>query len=68
LSKEAEKRIRELEDKEAKSNFDIGRFYERQKIYNSAKLYYDFIIENYPKSSWAAKALERLQVIERKKR
>lgn len=66
LSKEAEKTIEELKEKEAKSNFDIGYFYERQKIYNSAKLYYNFVIENYPKSIWAAKSLERLQAMEKK--
>jgi outer membrane assembly lipoprotein YfiO len=68
LSKEAERNIEELKEKEAKSNFDIGFFYERQKIYDSAKLYYNFVIENYPKSIWAAKAFERLQALEKKKR
>jgi outer membrane protein assembly factor BamD len=68
LSRDAEKNIEDLKEKEAKSNFDIGFFYERQKIYDSAKLYYNFVIENYPKSIWAAKALERLQTLERKKK
>ncbi|MCM8782824.1 MAG: outer membrane protein assembly factor BamD [Candidatus Omnitrophica bacterium] len=68
LSKEAEKNIQELREKEAKSNFDIAYFYERQKVYNSAKLYYNLVIENYPKSIWAAKALERLQTLEKRGR
>lgn len=67
LSPEAEKRIEQLKEKEAESNFNIGRFYEKQKAYESAKIYYNDIINNSPKSAWAAKALERLQVIERRK-
>ncbi|MCM8799111.1 MAG: outer membrane protein assembly factor BamD [Candidatus Omnitrophica bacterium] len=67
LSKEAEENIQSLKEREAKSNFDIGFFYEKQKVYDSAKLYYNFVIENYPKSIWAAKSLERLQALEKKK-
>jgi len=68
LSREAEKNIQELKEKEAKSNFDIAQFYEKQKIYSSAKLYYNFVLENYPKSIWAAKSLEHLQALERKRK
>jgi outer membrane assembly lipoprotein YfiO len=68
LSREAEDNISKLKDKEAESSFDIGRFYERQKVYDSAKIYYNHVIENYPQSIWAAKSLERLQFMERKKK
>ena len=67
LSRDAEKTIGQLKDKEAESSFSIARFYERQKAYAAAKVYYNDLINNYPDSSWSAKAMERLQVMEKKK-
>lgn len=67
LSRDAEKNINQLKEKEAQSNYNIGRFYEKQMAYEAAKIYYNDVISNYPDSVWAAKALERLQVMEKKK-
>jgi outer membrane protein assembly factor BamD len=67
LSREAEKKISELEEKEAESSYNTARFYEKQKEYSSAKIYYEDIIDNHPDSPWAVKALERVQIMERKK-
>ncbi len=67
LSREAENNIRQLKEKEAESNFNIGRFYQKQKDYNAARIYYEDIINNYSETTWAAKAMERLQVLEKKK-
>ena len=67
LSREAEKNIKQLKVKEAEASFNIGRFYEKQKAYESAKIYYNDTVNNYPDSVWAAKALERLQLMEQKK-
>lgn len=67
LSREAEKNITRLKEKEAESSYNIGRFYEKQKAYESAKIYYNDTVNNYPDSVWAAKALERLQLMEKKK-
>jgi len=63
LSQDAEKNIEQLNEREAESNYNIGRFYEKQKSYESASIYYNDILEKYPNSSWAPKALERLQVL-----
>jgi len=63
LSQDAEKNIEQLNEREVESNYNIGRFYERQKSYDAAYIYYNDIIEKYPNSSWAPKALERLQVL-----
>lgn len=68
LSREAEDNIQKLNEKEAQSTFTIARFYEKQKFYDSAHIYYNDVINNYPKSIWAAKAVERLQALERKKK
>jgi outer membrane assembly lipoprotein YfiO len=66
LSKEAEKSIDQLIDKEAEANFNVARFYEKQNNPQSAKIYYNEIIAKAPESTWAAQALVRLQVIEKK--
>ncbi|MBI5873127.1 MAG: outer membrane protein assembly factor BamD [Candidatus Omnitrophica bacterium] len=68
LSKEADVRLDELKGKEAQSNFEIGRFYEKQKAYDSAKIYYNYVMKNFPKSTWAQKALGRMQDMERKQK
>ena len=65
LSRDAEKNIEQLKEKEAASAYNIGRFYEKQKAYEAAKVYYNDIMNNYPDSTWAVKALERLQVLEK---
>jgi outer membrane protein assembly factor BamD len=67
LSLDAEKNINQLREKEAQSNYEIARFYEKQKEFDSAKIYYEEVAVNYSDTPWSAKALERLQVIERKK-
>ncbi|MGA2774906.1 MAG: outer membrane protein assembly factor BamD [Candidatus Omnitrophota bacterium] len=68
LSQEAEKNIAALKEKEAASCYDIARFYEKEKAYNAAIIYYNDIINNYSETSWPAKAAERLQVLEKMKK
>jgi len=65
LSEQATERIEALRDKEAESQYLIGQFYERKKAPKSAKIYYNYVIKEFPKSAWAVKALERLQLLER---
>ncbi|MCK9572112.1 MAG: outer membrane protein assembly factor BamD [Candidatus Omnitrophica bacterium] len=67
LSLDAEKNINQLRDKEAESSFGIGRFYEKQEFFDAARIYYHAVIDNYPDTSWAAQAVERLQLMELKK-
>lgn len=67
LSDEAQKNIDELRLKEAESCFNTGRFYEKQKASDAARLYYQEIIDEYPGSEWAARAMERLNIMEKKK-
>jgi outer membrane protein assembly factor BamD len=67
LTNDAEKNIYQLKEKEAEGSFNIARFYEKQRAYEAAKTYYDDVLVNYPESIWAAKSMERLQVMERKK-
>ncbi len=67
LSQQAEKNIAQLREKEAESSYNTARFYEKQKACEAAKIYYNDAISNYPGSIWAAKSMERLQIMEKKK-
>ncbi|MDD2654749.1 MAG: outer membrane protein assembly factor BamD, partial [Candidatus Omnitrophica bacterium] len=67
LSYDAEKNIMQLNEKDAEGNYNTGRFYEKQKAFESAKIYYEYVVRNYPKSQWSAKALERIQIMEKRK-
>jgi outer membrane protein assembly factor BamD len=67
LSQQAESRIVDLKQKEAESSYNVGQFYEKQKAYDSAKIYYKYVIKNFSQSEWSAKAYERLAALERAK-
>ncbi len=58
--------IDKLKEKKAKKTYKTAEFYERLKQFKSAQIYYSEVIEDFPGSLWAAKALERLQVIKKK--
>jgi outer membrane protein assembly factor BamD len=68
LSRDAEENINHLREKEAESAYNIGRFYEKQKAWEAARIYYNEVVTNYSNSPWAAKAVERLQIIEKRKK
>jgi outer membrane assembly lipoprotein YfiO len=63
LHEEAKQVIDELKNKKAASLFNTAQFYERRKHLDSAAIYYKEIVDNYPNTSWATKALEKLTVI-----
>jgi len=67
LSQEAQKNIQQLSEKESESNFKIAGFYEKQRAFTAAKIYYEEIVNKNPTSPWAAKALERIEIMENKK-
>ncbi|MCM8762916.1 MAG: outer membrane protein assembly factor BamD, partial [Candidatus Omnitrophica bacterium] len=62
--KEAEKNIAELKDKEAEANFNTAVFYEKQKAYAAAKIYYETVVTNYPQSRWVKLAQEKIKEME----
>ena len=66
LSRQAEKNIQELTEREAQGYYDVAVFYEKQKAYDAAKIYYNTVIKDYPRSIWAAKAFSNLQAMEQK--
>lgn len=63
MEKEANSIIDRLEGQRAEKHFSTAQFYEKQGQPDSAVVYYEEILKEYPQSEWAVKALERLQVI-----
>ena len=66
LSLDAEKNIGQIREKEAEASYNIALFYEKQKAFDSAKIYYNNIVSDYPQSLWVAQAAARLQIMEQK--
>ncbi len=66
LSDAAKKQIQELRNREAESQFQIARFYEKRKEYGAARIYYQTIAEEFKNSSWAADALRKIRELNQK--
>jgi outer membrane protein assembly factor BamD len=66
FSDNAKQKIQELTEKEAENNFVIAQFYEKQKNFKAAKLYYQSIVDQYSESPWASKALQRIRELSNK--
>ena len=54
---EAAQYIDELRSKLARENFNAADFYMRTERYNAAAIYYDIVIDKYPDTQWAERAL-----------
>jgi outer membrane protein assembly factor BamD len=64
LSQEAQGRLNELVNKEAESAYNVAVFYERQKKIEAAKVYYRWLLNDYPQTRWADKAREKLRELD----
>jgi outer membrane assembly lipoprotein YfiO len=64
--KESRQRLMSLDDTRAKGAFDVGRFYEKKKAFQSALMYYTEVLQRHPLSAWAVKAEERIQAMQKK--
>lgn len=49
--------IEELRNKLARRDYNAADFYMRTNRYNSAAIYYGLVLDNYPESEWAERAL-----------
>ncbi len=63
LTPQAKQQIAVLRDKEAQSAYLVAQFYEKQKNYKSAAVYYQNIVSYHADTVWGAKALKRLRAI-----
>ena len=61
---EADQTIALLKEKKAESIFKSAEFYEKQKKYKSARIYYHEILEKYPETSYALSAKIKLEYID----
>lgn len=61
LSEEAKKQVYALREKEAENAYKIAQFYEKQKKYKAAKIYYQAVVDDFTDSSWASKALVKIR-------
>lgn len=66
LSRQAQAEIDRLKEKEADGNLRVADFYEKQKKYESARIYYQEIINNCYYCASAKKAREKLKELENK--
>lgn len=64
LAPEAVERLKVLLERRAEHDFQVGQFYERRKHPESALVYYQDVVNHYPKTSWAAKAVSRIQFLQ----
>ncbi len=59
LASEAREYIAEMREKLAQKEFHAAELYLRLNRYRAAALYYDIVIDRFPETSWAEKALMR---------
>jgi outer membrane protein assembly factor BamD len=66
---EAQKLIDSLKTEQARGSFDIARFYERNRKWDGAKIYYNAVVDalrTQPDSEMAATALKRIEAINKR--
>jgi outer membrane protein assembly factor BamD len=61
--KEAEQFQSALRVEQARGSFQIGQFYEKNREYQAALIYYNDAIERSPKSEWAASARQKVAAL-----
>jgi len=52
-----------VNETEAEKEFETAEYYRKKGHYRSARVYYNSILRLYPRTSWAAKARERLKEV-----
>lgn len=64
---EVDAAVADCRDRLAHREFDAGQFYERQDRNRSAKIQYEFVVDQYPETEWAPKACFRIGELYRSK-
>ena len=63
LTPEAKTQMTRLKEKEAENSFVIAKFYEKQKNFKAARIYYKEVLNKYEDTSWGQKAQAQLKKI-----
>ncbi len=66
LKREAQEALIELQGRKAKHDYDIAKYYESRREYVSALIYYELVVNNYPKTEWARLAKNQIKIIQKK--
>jgi len=66
VAPQAAESLKSLNEKAAQKNYETGFFYESQKKCKAAGVYYEIVLDKYPRTSWAEKAETALKRIEGK--
>jgi len=67
LAKDADKTVQRLKDRMAEKSLLSARFYESQKHYDSAIIYYQDIIDRFPDSSFVGEARSKIEALKKKR-
>jgi len=68
LSKEASSTIQRLKDRSAEKSMSVAKFYESQKHYESAIIYYQDVVDRFPDCSFINTANAKIEELKRKKK
>jgi len=68
LSKEASATIQRLKDKSAEKSMSVAKFYESQKHYESAIIYYQDVVDRFPDSSLINTAEAKIAELKKKRK
>ena len=66
LAADATTRLKELRERRAQHEYEVGRFYERRKHITSALIYYQTIVSDFAQTAWAPQAAARIQILQQK--
>jgi outer membrane protein assembly factor BamD len=58
--------VKGLRTEQARGSFNIARFYEKNKKWRAAAIYYNDVVDKDPASSYAQEARERIDEINRR--
>jgi len=67
LSREAAVTIQRLKDKAAEKPYSTAKFYERQKRYESAIIYYREVVERFPECSFVNESKAKIEELQLKR-
>jgi outer membrane protein assembly factor BamD len=63
---QAQKTITELKTEQARGNFEIARYYQKNRKWNGALVYYNEVLLRDPNSPYATRARERIDAIKKR--
>ena len=66
LAGEAKTRLKDLKERRAQHDYQVGQFYERGKRPTAALIHYETVVSRFPQTAWAPQAAARIQILQPK--